>query len=374
MKQLILILFVGLFCVSCNQKSNQAQVSEEVSMEEPTTPEVFPELEGGEVRYKKKNPFGETVELTGKQFVADTVIFKLRETTALVNESKLVLKNLGGEAPFLVFDFPSFTFSGYKGRYGNGPDEFISPELVTTNDTSLLCYLFERTNEKLYQLDKTGAVIRYPFDFKESISGRYSAKDYITNIGPDEFMYVDNSTTGKSIFRAYKENDSIRTTEVFSLNLNPKRKGWANYIGDFAVNPAKNRMVYAYKYFKILKFMDMEAHTVKMINFEKEEFDEDTAYKIDGMDANVTHYWGICAQDDYVYCLYSGRTPQVVGTENVKGNHYIYVEQYDWNGTPIRTYKLDQWGYFFVNEKTGKLFLMTYYEDDPFFEYQLPQN
>ena len=54
-----------------------------------------------------------------------------------------------------------------------------------------------------------------------------------------------------------------------------------------------------------------------------------------------------------------------------KENYYIYVEQYDWNGIPIRKYKLDQWGYFTVDEKNEKLYLTSTNHDDPFFEYNL---
>ncbi len=377
MRNLILLILVGILVGACQAKNNQAKEGEgvEAAEEEIAAPKPFPALEGGDVFYKNKDPFGGIVELKGKHLeAADTVIFKLKEPYAVIRDGKLIVKSLGGEGPALLFNYPELSFIRYQGKFGNGPDEFLYPEMVSTNDPNLLCYLFELSNEKLYQMDRSGALTRYVFPWKKTEGSRYSQKGDIKNIGPDDFLYVDNSKTGKSIFRAYLENDSVHIREVTSLNLNPKRKGWANYIGDFGINAAKNRMVYAYKYFKILKFMDMDAQTIKTINFEKEEFDESTLALADGMDNNVTHYWGMSAQEDYVYCLYSGRTPMVASRENMKGQHYIYVEQYDWNGTPIRTFKLDQWGYFFVDEEAGKLFLMCYYEDDPFFEFQLPPN
>ena len=44
---------------------------------------------------------------------------------------------------------------------------------------------------------------------------------------------------------------------------------------------------------------------------------------------------------DYVYITYSGRTPYVVAAENNKGKHHMYVEKYDWNGNPVKKYKLN---------------------------------
>jgi len=117
--------------------------------------------------------------------------------------------------------------------------------------------------------------------------------------------------------------------------------------------------------------MDLEAQTVKTVNFEREKFDESSLHVANGLDQNVTHYWGACAGNDYVYFLYSGRTPVEVMRENNKGEHYIYVEQYDWNGNPVHKYKLDRWGYFTIDEKNKLIYLASTNDDDPFFTFQL---
>lgn len=52
--------------------------------------------------------------------------------------------------------------------------------------------------------------------------------------------------------------------------------------------------------------------------------------------------------------------------------YYIYVEQYDWNGSPANKFKLDQWGYFTVNEANKKNIPYVNNHDDPFFTYNLP--
>jgi hypothetical protein len=159
--------------------------------------------------------------------------------------------------------------------------------------------------------------------------------------------------------------------EIQKLALDPKRRGWMNCLGDFAVNTEQTRMVYAYKYFKIVKFFDLEHHTVRTVNFEREEFDESSNYQIDGLDSNVTHYRGISAGEKYVYMLYIGRTPAQVRSDNQKENYYIFVEKYDWNGNPKVKYRLDRRGYFAVDEKHNMLYLVSTDDDDPFFRYRL---
>jgi hypothetical protein len=358
---------VFIVITACKRKSTEIPVTE--SVVEIIEEKKLPELQAGEEFYKSTNPFGETILLTGNQVFIDTVIFKTSAAEMIVKDHSIVVKNRG-EHVLMQFQLPDFNLQSLNGTYGSGPDEFNDPHLVPTVDTSLIAYVYESTNQKLYRLDKKGNRTHSPFSFTQGKHRHYSDKQ-VVNVGTEDFMYTETSATGKSIFRATQTGDSVRVREVFNLALNPKRKSWTNYIGDFAVNPGKNRMVYAYKYFKMIKFMDMEAKTVRTINFEREEFDESSNYKVDGLDQNVTHYWGICAQPDHVYFLYSGRTPYDVGKEISKGIHYIYVEKYDWNGNPVACYKLDRWGYFTVDEKNKKLYLMSTNDDDPFFVYEI---
>lgn len=360
---------VLLFCAaSCKDGSEQASIAEPEGQEKILAAEL-PPLAGGEVFYKGKDLFGGTMELQGDQLIADTVIFKVQGAQALVKDSALVLKT--GQR-ILEFRLPDLKYVRDIGTFGQGPDEFMSPVLSAAREESLLGYVFETLNSKLYSLDKEGKVHRYPFFEPQQGGGfRFSQKE-LAEAGSGDFVYADASPSGKSIFRAVKQGDSLDVREVYNLALNPKNKSWMAYVGDFVANTVKGRMAYAYKYFKILKFMDMEGRTVKTLNFEREEYDETTAYRVDGMDANVTHYWGGCATDDYAYFLYSGRTPADVWKEGKAGINYIYVEQYDWNGNPVRRYKLDQWGYFTVDGKNNKLYLLSTQHDDPFFVYDLP--
>lgn len=370
MKTKIYLLFIfTVILTACTSKQKQ-QSAETVLIDSAASVSSFPEIEAGESFYKKQNPFGETIELTGKNITGDTAIFKPSECEMLVKGDFLVMKNFG--QPLRVFNLPSLMQATTVGKWGSGPDEFLNPTLVPSIEKDNLCYVFENTNHKLYKLSSNGLLDYYatPFRTKEK-RDQFGESRLISNISNNDFMYVGESPTGKSIFRITQQGDSVVTKEIFNLGLNPNRKSPFAYIGSFAVNATKRRMAYAYKYFKIIKFMDLDANVVHTVNFEREEFDENTLYKVDGLDQNVTHYWGACAQDDYVYFLYSGRTPVEVVNDGQKENYYIFVEQYDWNGKPIAKFRLDQWGYFTVDEKNKKIILVSTNHDEPFFVYQL---
>ena len=327
-------------------------------------------LKDENLKLKGKDPFGKVIELKGEQMVIDSLIFTPSEIEMIIKNNRLLMKqsSRSNDEMFIILSFPDLRLIKTFGSRGPGPDDFMYPNLCRNTDPDILASIVETTNGKIYNVLPDGTLRpgRIPkFKSKSKYSGEYPAL-----MTDSLFYYVANSSTGKSVFTV-SGSDSIQTSEIQNLALDPKRKGWANYIGDFAINPEQTRMVYAYKYFKIVRFFDMEYQTVRTINFEREEFDESTQNQVMGMDANVTHYWGICACVNHVYMLYSGRTPAQVWNDNKKENYYIFVEKYDWNGNPVTKYKLDQWGYFTVDEENNLLYLVSTNDDDPFFIYQL---
>lgn len=375
MRYFYLFTLTILCLTACQSKKKDAFL--ELTPVDTVIPEAkFPPLESGEVFLKEEDPFHGIIDLKGENVVADTFIFKPKESRMFISGDRMIMKNFstsGDLGFFLIFKYPEMTFIQSAGVRGNGANEFVYPDLVPSADTSLLCYVYDSPKKRFNKLDKNGQLTPYEFEIRSNRQNSvFGSVGDLVNLGSDDFIYIDDSKTGKSIFRSTKAGDSIQTKEVISLQLNPKRKSPFTYIGDFGVNLAKNRMVYAYKYFKVLKFMDLEANTVRTLNFQQTGFDDGTLGIMDGLDQNVTHYWGMCAQEDYVYCLYSGRTPMEVGRESSKGNHYIYVEQFDWNGNPVKKYKLDKWGYFCVDEKGKKIWLTSMNFDDPFFVFNLP--
>lgn len=357
-------------CGQSSDSSPEALSGHSVADDTVTVCQPLAPIETGEVFLKGKDPFGGIQDLTGENKTADTVIFKISGTQALVKDGVLAMKNRHGRNSIMLFGLPELKFITSTGPIGDGPDEFKYPALVPAqSDTSLLCYVYDAVGETFYTLSNDGVLESYPFNFGES-SVKYASRS-VANVAPGDFIYAQNTSEGRSVFRATVSGDSVAVRKVFDLALSPGQKSWAAYIGDFAVNPAKDRMVYAYKYFKVIKFMDMNGKSVRTLNFEKEKFDQTSIYKLNGLDANVTHYWGVSPTDDYVYFLYSGRTPADVVREQNQGEYYIYVEKYDWNGNPVACYKLDRWGYFTVDGNNGKLYLMSTNDDDPFFVYDI---
>lgn len=208
----------------------------------------FPNLQIGEVFLKDKDPFTEIIELKGKPYLPDTTIYRVREARMDIVRDKLVLQEqpfIGETAMFRLLNYPDLTYIRSTGNRGNGPGELFSAVFVPSDNTDILGYIYDTTRNKLYKLTEQGDLEEDPFVFRK----------------------------GKSVFGTIGEMVKSPFT----------------YIGYFGVNKAKNRMVYAYKYFKVLKFIDMETLQVRTLNFQQTEFDQSSF---------------LCLRDTMIHSLY----------------------------------------------------------------------
>lgn len=372
MKKLLLPTLLCVVLSACSGKKTTTDSTEIQDTDSIATVETItelPPLAEGEVFLKEQDPFGEVVELKGTHITdIDTFIFKPREPFMVIRDSILLMKNFS--SPYFAFRYPDLTYIQSIGKIGKGPDEFIVPLLSPSADPKHLAYLLEGSNGNVYALGHDLKPV-YLHNIYAGQKKGWGVDDF-TNIGPNKYMYVYQSKPGKGIFEVEMEGDSARIKEVFNLTLNKNRKSPFAYIGSMAVNTQRNRMIYAYKYFKVIKFMDMEGKNVRTLNFQQKSFDDGSLKMLDGLDSNVTHYMQALPTRDYVYITYSGRTPYQVGADHGKQNYYMHIEKYDWNGNPVQKYKLNDFSvYSTIDGQTNQLVLATYYHDDPFVVYQL---
>ena len=360
------ISFILFACNQVEKAKTEGQPEQSEGVADTPIVEAISPLVAGEFLLSEKD-FGEIVELNGASNPVDQ-IFKVSECEMIALDSILIVKNLNNQDMLMAFSLPDFTFLKSFGRYGRGPGEFQYPGLVKDESGEFICFIYERTNNHLYSLNKDFEIRELPVNFKKGERASYNDKQ-LHGISSKQFFYVESIKMGKAIFVMDSENDTINTTLIKNLAFSDKHKNWAAYIGDFGVNGKKNRAVFAYKYFKRLIFLDLENKTSKTVifNVPTETKKGNAVSMLDP--SNITHYWGMSSNDKYVYVLYSGRTPIDVSKELKK---YIYVEKFDWDGNPINKYKLDNWGYFCVNQEENTIYLASTSDEHPFVSYKLP--
>ena len=367
----IIVLF--LLFNACNSKStkNETTLQESDTLTESSAvakPEKFPELTPGEVELAN-DCFGDIIELTGQQKITNE-IFEVREAQMLVKDSFLIMTNISGENLFLIFSLPDFKLVKSFGKMGRGPDEFQFPRLIPADTDDCICYIYESANNNISTLNNDLSLTKLPFKLADAQTKRMMNDKQVVSLSPNEFVYAESVKSGKAIFDFKVSPDSVQHKNIFNLSFSDAYKSWVSYIGDFGVNAEKQRAVYAYKYFKRLVFIDFEKNTSRTLVFNPDEAKNKKAPSGLGPE-NITYYWGMSAQKDFVYVMYSGRAPVEVLKEARKNIHYIFVEKFDWNGNPVAKYKLDRWGYFCADEQRNKLYVASTYDAEPFFEFDL---
>ena len=94
-------------------------------------------------------------------------------------------------------------------------------------------------------------------------------------------------------------------------------------------------------------------------------------HKSAGVASHTTHFPQVLPTRAYVFLTYSGQVPYDVGKDK---KYFMWVEQYDWNGNPIRRFRLNDFSInAVVSPDASRLILTAYYYDDPFVVYELPK-
>lgn len=366
MKTFIYIISLIFLLASCKGKIKVTGNSSS-EIQDTLPAELAEPIESGEALLTD-DVFGEVIALKGKHLTTNT-IFKIRETEMIIKDSFLIMKNLNPDNQFMVFSLPGLRLIKSFGLSGKGPGEFQYPHLFPAEHPGALCYVVELTSSKIYSINKDltlSEVAHQPFKTDK----KYDDKQ-LFSFSNNHYYYAGHTSNGRAIFEVSLNGDTVIKKQVYDLAFSKDLRNWGNYIGDFGANKARGRLVYAYKYVKRLAFMDTSAQNIRILNFEKIQEQKKELISQLGPE-NVTHYWGMCAQPKYVYTLYSGRTPIEVGRELKKDACYIYLEQFDWNGKPVRKFKLDHWGYFCVDEKHNQLYIASVNDDEPLYVYNLP--
>ena len=366
-------LIVPVFCLfalfSCgNRKSPKSEIpADTLSVKVPEL-KNFPSLVPGDIKLSDKS-FGDLIELKGIP-IATEVMFKPLELEMIVKNGMLIMKTNGSTGLIKLLSIPELKLICEVGTKGQGPGELLFPMLFASSDAGLLCYLYDLRRENVYTIDTAFVLKESGYRLGKEGNQMFGSKQFVET-GNHQFYYASNSTTGKGIYSFNPDQpDSLKL--VFDLEAGFKNNlGWTALTGDFAGNREKNRLAYAYKYFHQIRFFDLLTGKTRTNRFE-------AAANIDAESpdlrsvlapSSITHYWGISAQPDHLYCIYSGRTPIEVGDEFKKGTDFIFIEQYDWNGNPVKRYRLDHWGYFCVDEARRTIYVAAVSADEPMYQY-----
>lgn len=357
LKSCWLIFAITVLVWNCNNPSNsiskiQNNINPVTDTKIQKSLPILPPLKA-EVIHLKDNAFGKTIDLVGTPLSTKE---NIRPLQLLVKDNYLITKNQRNDSIFMIFELPDLKCVSAFGLNGMGPEEFISPLIVESAEDSILFYIYEKTDDKVYKITKNHLSPEYYLTLPKQ--KRSLADKQIVFYDSKTAYYTASAEKSKMIF-FYNKDSLPQEKTINDLAIPGIKSSWTTVIGDFGINKYYGRLAYAYKYFKRLKIIDIQTLIEKTVIFDAKEL-EDGLNDIATLEpTNITHFWGMSPNDEYFWMLYSGRTPIDVQRDNQNKKTYIFVEKYDWNGNPIKRYKLDDWGYFCVDEKKNTLYLAS---------------
>ena len=369
---LALAAFAATAAVSCGNrggsgKNQQDSSSADVAQAQAAAvPDTIAPLVPGEVRLKD-DVFGEEIALKGDTVKRDE-IFQVGVSTMIVKDS-LMLVCCRDDRPFRMYSLPGLELRGVSGNRGRGPMEFISPDIWPYEAPGYMALVMDESRDyrKMYK-ERTDGTLE---QLNHRIPGQYLADfSYTRGVAAEDDGHI--AFAYRSAIYLYDGSDTAAAPEqtvrkLADVRLGKYSAGSTMNIGSLGVNFQYERAVWAFKYAKRVVFCDFDGN-MRSVDFRSAEEGETEGV---GMDSNVTHYWKLYAGHRYVWLLYSGRTPVDVVREQNKDIYYIYVEQFDWNGNPVRRYRLDNWGFISVDEDSGTLYFLSNVSEYPFFKYSL---
>ena len=319
------------------------------------------------------NVFGEIIELKGENILKDA-LFTFSETELLVRDSILILKNnpRGNTHIVQLFRLPDLELITKIGIPGRGPLEFsYNARIVPTPDTSALFYLYNGAVQEVYRVTKSFSIEMVTSKFNTLGMDIYSA-DNVMNLSANKYLFTERTRENNTLFQLDISEDGTSLSKLIDLNFKPNVNTLMAYFGYPAINMERNRFAYAYRYYRRLLFSDLNADSIRVVKFNAAEYDPSTDRVADGENLNTTYYHNRAVSgEQYAYFTYLGKNVDEISKERSNGTYAQYLELWDWNGNPVKKFKLDQFGYITVDEKNNKLYLASRDYEHPFFVYDL---
>lgn len=287
----------------------------------------------------------------------------------------IVYKNT--DEPLRVLDVNKKKVFAELGTWGEYPAPYFNPYICIPGNDSILCYIEDEGKiDRVNMEGKIEKTAERSYSWEHEFGGNLvGIINNFVDLGNKEWLFAGKSKNGQSIYITKNSGKKAVTEEVLPLDIEANRKDWQIYMGYFAARKDRKKAVYAYSYYHTIQFIDLDKKTMHRVNLGGKGFDYKTLYEADHHDLNAAYYRWCCPGEKYVYFLQqNGRLGNQMKKDNAKGNTYVYIEQFDWEGNPIQKIKLDKFGYFFcVDEKNSKLYLVEKRNTgSPFYEYDIP--
>lgn len=265
-------------------------------------------------------------------------------------------------------------------RKGRGPGEVVMPSSLQAIADSL--FLYDISRQRYYRLDlqhtissgeeftaevndfsrlDTTSFVR-PF-----VMVRHNGGVFATGFFPYKCWFVgidsDNKIVGGPGYLEYSAISEFPQESQATFHISSK----------FAISPDERRLICAHCYsaaFSICELKEYSANeTFRYVSKREPLVFAPNSRSDPGISFAKNHsdgYIDVCADDEYIYLLYSGK-PVSGDTPSYVSTHLLL---YDWNGNPLKRIELDK-GVQSISLDSGKLYCTTSFPDSRILIYDI---
>ncbi len=262
--------------------------------------------------------------------ISNNSIYNVSQWTIL-NDELVILSEQTDNAIF-KFNTKSYNLVDSLGHYGQGPDEFVAPSLIESNENLIIAdngnrRVFTVKENSISRIDDFGPAImpvNNAFDIAYPIVG------YKTKLRADYVVYLQNIATGEVADSLTFSDDIIR-----KLTKNV----------EFKLSGNKQHLVCAW--IGVEKFW--------IVDIQDQKFGQINEYSAAGLGNNSFYYVGADCGENY-FALLSMKGADY-RQDNSKPNH---IELYDYHGKPLAKINLSFTAYsLLLDEQNSQIFLLS---------------
>ena len=296
-----------------------------------------------------------------RMILADSILFLL--------ESKV---KTGGNY-IKLYKFPEMEYIGSACKEGKGPGEVLGPWQMDfnpqTRSLSVLDIVMQRCTN--YRIDSI-MVDGYRHSGITTLPKGLQALDMVQ---VSDSLFVTTTEEGENRLKfANSQGHLVKSAVEYPQEGRPPKgtqeaqsSAYESYL---TINPSKDKLVLATRYAGRIDVFSDDGTTIFTIlgpfnHAPKYTIDEDGGKDLS--EDNRAGYVELCATDNYLYALFSGRTREERFTTQAK---YLFI--FSWEGKPIARYELDRpTKTLVVDESSNSLVTLKRIGDYPLTYYNL---
>lgn len=277
------------------------------------------------------------------------------------NDSSLIVFDAHSGNSYTLFDLITGRYIGRFGEIGQGPGEIPLGCIGQLNNDIYTVHLLSAGFIAQYSMDS----LRININTKPTTSTKIQFQFgdvYLSKVIPinDSTFMGAGVYNGKYQYVLFNNKDQILdySTEIYNTydkNFNKYHKMISSE-GTLRKSPSKNRFVYSLYYSDNLDILELVENKINIIKSIRDR-DPLLEPKQNGtfvtahpnLDCSIG-YIDIAVGDSNIYALHSNQKVTSLYCSDI-------IRVFDWDGNPLKVYKLDQQAYFIsINEKLNKLY------------------